>query len=499
LEENYILAIDQGTTSSKAVLFNREGCVAASAQREFRQIFPQSGWVEHDPRDILDSVFSTVTEVLGSIPGSTSALAGIGIANQRETTVVWDRDTGAPIYNAIVWQSRQTLPICERLKADGYASLVTEKTGLLIDAYFSGSKIRWILDHVEGAQARAERGELLFGTIDSWLIWHLSGGALHVTDISNAARTLLFDIQACCWDEQLLDMLNIPRCMLPEVCSNSEILCHTIEQRGMPAGVPISGVAGDQQAALFGQACFEPGMAKNTYGTGCFMLMNTGKRAVSSSHGLLTTVAWKLGDQVEYALEGSIFVAGSVVQWLRDGLQMLEQASESEDYAESLTCNDGVYLVPAFVGLGAPYWRSDVRGAMFGLSRSTRKEHVVRAALESMAYQSRDVLAAMQADAGIPLMQLRADGGVINNDFIAQFQSDMLGVPVLRPKITETTALGAAYLAGLAVGFWESREQLSELWKVGRRFNPGMVESTRERLYTGWQNAVQATIGFRVD
>ena len=499
MEQRYILAIDQGTTSSRAVLFDRAGNVAGSAQHEFRQIFPQPGWVEHDPHEILASVLTTIAEALTSARAEASALAGIGITNQRETTVVWDRHTGQPVYNAIVWQSRQSLAICEQLKVDGYASLVRERTGLLIDAYFSGSKIRWILDHVDGVRARAERGDLLFGTIDSWLIWNLSGGGLHVTDVSNAARTLLFDIHARCWDDELLRMLDIPHSMLPQVRSCSEIYGYTIALAGLPACVPISGVAGDQQAALFGQACFEPGMAKNTYGTGCFMLMNTGVRAVPSRHGLLTTIAWELDGVVEYALEGSIFVAGSVVQWLRDGLQMLTQASDSQACAQSVSSSDGVYLVPAFVGLGAPYWRSDVRGAMFGLSRGTRKEHVVRAALESMAYQSRDVLAAMEADAGIPLKELRADGGAISNDFMAQFQADMLGVPVLRPQVAETTALGAAYLAGLAVGFWESRAEIAELWQMERRFQPGMDESIRERLYRGWRDAVNATIGFRVE
>jgi glycerol kinase len=497
--QRYVLAIDQGTTSSRAMLFDRAGAVAGSAQREFRQIFSQPGWVEHDPQEILASVLATVVEVLTAAQVDAGELAGIGITNQRETTVVWDRRTGQPVYNAIVWQSRQSLAICEKLEADGYASLVREKTGLLIDAYFSGSKIRWILDYVDGARARAERGDLLFGTIDSWLIWNLSGGKLHVTDVSNAARTLLFDIHTRQWDDELLRMLGIPRSMLPEVRSCSEIYGHTMALPGLSAGVPISGVAGDQQAALFGQACFEPGMAKNTYGTGCFMLMHTGTRAVPSRHGLLTTIAWELDGAVEYALEGSIFVAGSVVQWLRDGLQMLARASDSQACAESVESSEGVYVVPAFVGLGAPYWRSDVRGAMFGLSRGTRKEHVVRAALESMAYQSRDVLAAMEADAGIPLKELRADGGAIANDFMAQFQSDMLGVPVLRSKVAETTALGAAYLAGLAVGFWESREQIAALWQVDRCFRPAMEESRRERLYRGWQDAVNATIGFRVD
>jgi glycerol kinase len=497
--QRYILAIDQGTTSSRAMLFDRAGVLVGSAQREFRQIFPQPGWVEHDPQEILASVLAAVADVLASARVEAGELAAIGITNQRETTVVWDRQSGKPVHNAIVWQSRQSLAICEQLETEGYAPVVREKTGLLIDAYFSGSKIRWILDHVAGARARAERGDLLFGTIDSWLIWNLTGGRLHVTDVSNAARTLLFDIHARQWDDELLRMLEIPRRMLPQVRSCSEVYGHTVALPGMPAGVPISGVAGDQQAALFGQACFEPGMAKNTYGTGCFMLMHTGTQAVPSRHGLLTTIAWELEGCTEYALEGSIFVAGSVVQWLRDGLHMLAHASDSQTCAESVASSEGVYLVPAFVGLGAPYWRSDVRGAMFGLSRGTRKEHVVRAALESMAYQSRDVLAAMEADAGIPLKELRADGGAIANDFMAQFQSDMLGVPVLRPKIAETTALGAAYLAGLAVGFWESRAQLAKLWQVDRRFQPAMDERARERLYQGWRDAVAATIGFRVD
>ena len=480
------------------MLFDHAGTVAGSAQCEFPQIFPQPGWVEHDPREILASVTATITQLLASTQVDPRELAGIGIANQRETTVVWDRRTGEPICNAIVWQSRQSAPICERLEAEGYASIVREKTGLLIDAYLSASKIRWMLDHVDGAQARAERGELLFGTIDCWLIWNLSGGRLHVTDISNASRTLLFDIHARCWDDALLRMLDIPRCMLPQVRSCSEVYGHTARSSVFGCEVPICGVAGDQQAALFGQACFEPGMAKNTYGTGCFMLMNTGSVAVPSRHGLLTTIAWELDGTVEYALEGSIFVAGSVVQWLRDGLRMIGVASESQACAESVPSSEGVYLVPAFVGLGAPYWRSDVRGAILGLSRGTRKEHVVRAALESMAYQSRDVLAAMQADAGIPLKELRADGGAITNDFMVQFQSDMLGVPVLRPRVAEITAQGAAYLAGLAAGFWESRAQIAGLWQMECRFQPQMEEAERERLYRGWRDAVAATLGFRV-
>lgn len=498
MEQRYILALDQGTTSSRAILFDHAGSVVGSAQREFAQIFPQPGWVEHNPREILTSVLVTVTELLANTQVELGEIAAIGITNQRETTVVWDRVTGQPIHNAIVWQSRQSLEICDGLKRDGHESLVRERTGLLIDAYFSATKLRWILDRVDGAQQRAENGELMFGTIDSWLVWNLSGGAAHVTDISNAARTLLFDIHKRRWDDDLLSLLRIPRAMLPEVKSNSEVYAHTAAAQFFGASIPIAGMAGDQQAALFGQACFQAGMAKNTYGTGCFMLMNTGEQAVSSTHGLLTTIAWQLGDRVEYALEGSIFVAGSVIQWLRDGLRMLGKASDSQAYAERVASSDGVYMVPAFVGLGAPYWRSDVRGAVFGLSRGTSKEHFVRAALESMAYQSRDVLTAMEADAGMPLKELRADGGAIANDFMAQFQSDMLGVPVWRPQVQETTALGAAYLAGLAVGFWQSCEEIASLWQVDRRFEPQMHEAERDRLYRGWQDAVNATMGFRV-
>ncbi len=498
MEQRYILALDQGTTSSRAILFDRAGSVVGSAQREFPQIFPEPGWVEHNPRDILTSVLVTVTELLANTQVDLAEIAAIGITNQRETTVVWDRATGQPVHNAIVWQSRQSAAICERLQNEGYEPLVRERTGLLIDAYFSGTKLRWILDHVEGAPERAERGELLFGTIDTWLIWNLSGGTAHVTDASNAARTLLYDIHRRCWDDDLLRMLDIPRAMLPEVRSSSEVYARTAPSQFFGASIPIAGVAGDQQAALFGQACFTPGMAKNTYGTGCFMLMNTGEQAVPSKHGLLTTIAWQLGDRTEYALEGSIFVAGSVIQWLRDGLRMLGKASDSQAYAERVASSDGVYVVPAFVGLGAPYWRSDVRGAVFGLSRGTSKEHFVRAALESMAYQSRDVLTAMEADAGIALKELRADGGAMANDFMVQFQSDMLGVPVLRPRVQETTALGAAYLAGLAVGFWRDCDEIANLWQVDRRFTPNMPAAERDRLYRGWQDAVNATMGFRV-
>lgn len=497
MDKRYILALDQGTTSSRAILFDHSGSVVGVAQREFAQIFPQQGWVEHNARDILTSVLVTVTELLANTQVELAEIAAIGITNQRETTVVWEKATGKPIHHAVVWQSRQSMDICERLKQDGHEALVRERTGLLIDAYFSATKLRWILDHVDGAQQSAGRGELLFGTIDTWLIWNLSGGTAHVTDASNAARTLMYDIHRRQWDDDLLAMLDIPRAMLPTVRSSSEVYAHTSPTQFFGASVPIAGVAGDQQAALFGQACFSPGMAKNTYGTGCFMLMHTGEQAVPSRHGLLTTIAWQLGDRVDYALEGSIFVAGSVIQWLRDGLRMLGKASDSQAYADRVPSSDGVYMVPAFVGLGAPYWRSDVRGAVFGLSRGTTKEHFIRAALESMAYQSRDVLTAMEADAGIALKELRADGGAIANDFMAQFQSDMLGVPVLRPRVQETTALGAAYLAGLAVGFWQSCEEIAQLWQVDRRFEPHMRDEERDRLYRGWQDAVNATMGFR--
>jgi len=497
-KKGYILAIDQGTTSSRAILFDHAGNIAGTAQREFTQIFPQPGWVEHNPREILTSVLVTLTEVINNAGIQPSDIDSIGITNQRETAVVWDKASGQPVYNAIVWQSRQTSAICDQLKADGFDDMVRAKTGLLIDAYFSGTKVKWILDHVEGAREKAARGELLFGTIDTWLIWNLTGGKAHVTDYTNASRTLMYDIHACQWDDELLAMLDVPRAMLPEVRSCSEVYGKTLPQFLLGREVPIAGIAGDQQAALFGQACFEPGLAKNTYGTGCFMLMNTGTKAVTSRHGLLTTIAWGIDGKVEYALEGSVFVAGSVIQWLRDGLRMFGKASDSQAYAQRAQGTDGVYFVPAFVGLGAPYWRSDVRGAIFGLSRGTTKEQFIRAALESMAFQTRDVLEAMEADAGIKVKELRADGGAIANDFMAQFQSDILALDVLRPKVQETTALGAAYLAGLATGFWTSREEIASQWAVDRRFEPAMGEDRRQALYQGWKDAVAATLGFRV-
>jgi glycerol kinase len=495
--ETYILSIDQGTTSSRAIIFNKNGEVVHSAQKEFRQYFPKPGWVEHNPNEIWGSILSVVAEVLSESEIKPEQIAGIGITNQRETAVVWDKETGHPVYNAIVWQSRQTSEICEELKEKGYNDLFRNKTGLLIDPYFSGTKVKWILDHVEGVREKANQGKLLFGTIDSWLVWKLSGGRVHVTDYSNASRTQMFNIYELKWDDEILDILGVPKSMLPEVRPSSEIYGKTVDYHFFGKEIPISGVAGDQQAALFGQACFEEGMAKNTYGTGCFMLKNTGENAVRSEHGLLTTIAWGLNGKVEYALEGSIFVAGSAIQWLRDGLRMFNDAKDSEAYAAKVDSNDGVYVVPAFVGLGTPYWDSDVKGAVFGLTRGTTKEHFIRATLESLAYQTKDVLSAMEADSGIKLKTLRVDGGAVKNNFLMEFQSDILDVPVERPVVNETTALGAAYLAGLAVGFWESQEEIAKQWAVGYTFLPKMSDEKRNRLYDGWKKAVNATMVFK--
>ncbi|SFA46931.1 glycerol kinase [Parageobacillus thermantarcticus] len=495
--EKYILSLDQGTTSSRAILFNQKGEIVHISQREFTQYFPKPGWVEHNANEIWGSILAVIATVLSETSIKPEQVAAIGITNQRETTVVWDKHTGLPIYNAIVWQSRQTADICEQLKQQGYDDLFREKTGLLIDPYFSGTKVKWILDNVEGAREKAEKGDLLFGTIDTWLIWKLSGGRAHVTDYSNASRTLLFNIHTLQWDEEILTILGIPKSMLPEVRPSSEVYAKTIPHHFFGVEVPIAGAAGDQQAALFGQACFEEGMAKNTYGTGCFMLMNTGEKAVQSKHGLLTTIAWGIDGKVEYALEGSIFVAGSAIQWLRDGLRMIKQASDSETYAEKVDSTDGVYVVPAFVGLGTPYWDSDVRGAVFGLTRGTTKEHFIRATLESLAYQTKDVLTAMEADSGIALKTLRVDGGAVKNNFLMQFQSDMLGVPVERPVINETTALGAAYLAGLAVGYWKDRKEIATQWQLERQFEPKMAKEKQEKLYNGWKKAVKAAMAFK--
>lgn len=497
MTKDYILAIDQGTTSSRAVLFNHKGEIVETAQQEFEQFFPKPGWVEHDANEIWTSVLACMAGVIRKSDISPSQIAGIGITNQRETTVVWDRNTGKPIHKAIVWQSRQTDEICKELKEQGHEDTFRKKTGLLIDAYFSGTKVKWILDNVEGAREKAENGDLMFGTIDTWLVYRLSGGEKHITDYSNASRTLMYNIYDLEWDQELLDILTVPKSMMPEVRQSSEIYGNTVSYHFFGHEVPIAGMAGDQQAALFGQACFEKGMAKNTYGTGCFMLMNTGEEGIKSEHGLLTTLAWGVDGKVEYALEGSIFVAGSAIQWLRDGLNLVETAAETEGYATSVESTDGVYMVPAFVGLGTPYWDTDARGAVFGLTRGTTKAHFIRATLESLVYQTKDVVDVMVKDSGIELKTLRVDGGAVSNNFMMQFQSDMLDVPVERPMILETTALGAAYLAGLAVGFWESKEQIAQLLQIDRTFNADMPAEQSKELYEGWQKAVEATRVFK--
>ncbi|OYD06699.1 glycerol kinase GlpK [Paludifilum halophilum] len=489
-----MLAIDQGTTSTRAMLFDQRGEVRGSVQREFNQMYPQPGWVEHDAEEIWESTVNVIDELFRKYNLEPGQVAGIGITNQRETTVVWDKQTGQPIYHAIVWQSRQTADICDDLKQQGWESTFRQKTGLLIDAYFSGTKVKWILDHVEGARDRAEKGELLFGTIDTWLIWKLTGGRVHITDYSNASRTLLYNIYRLDWDDELLEILGIPRAMLPEVQPSSKVYGYTEADVFRGTRIPVAGVAGDQQSALFGQACFSPGMAKNTYGTGCFMLMHTGERAVSSDHGLLTTIAWGIDGKVEYALEGSIFVAGAAIQWLRDGLEILENSSDSESCARRLDSNEGVYLVPAFVGLGAPYWDMEARGAIFGLTRGTTRDHLARAALESLAYQTKDVLTAMEQDSGIHLQQLNVDGGAALNDFLMQFQADILKAEVKRPVVNETTALGAAYLAGLAVGYWGDKRTIEANWVADAEYTPRMDARERDALYRGWKDAVQRTM-----
>jgi len=486
----YVMALDAGTTSNRAIIFNQESKIVAVAQKEFTQIFPKAGWVEHDAEEIWGTQIAVAKEVIEKAGLTASDISAIGITNQRETAVVWEKSTGRPIYNAIVWQSRQTMDICNELKEQGLEEEFKEKTGLLVDAYFSGTKVKWILDNVEGARAKAENGELLFGTIDTWLIWKLSGGQIHVTDYSNASRTLMYNIHELKWDEKLLGYLTVPASMLPTVRPSSEFYGNT-DSAVFGAAVPIAGAAGDQQAALFGQTCFEPGMAKNTYGTGCFMLMNTGDKVYTSTHGLLTTIAWGIDGKVEYALEGSIFVAGSAIQWLRDGLRLIEAAPDSEWIAKKVQDTDGVYVVPAFVGLGAPYWDMKARGTIIGLTRGTTKAHVVRATLDSMAYQTKDVLSAMEADSEIKLQALKVDGGAVANNILMQFQADILDVPVDRPRITETTALGAAYLAGLAVGVWTNKEELSQRWQLDTRFEPAMEAKESESLYRGWQKAVK--------
>ena len=495
MTEKYILALDQGTTSSRAILFNKKAEVVHIAQKEFKQYFPNPGWVEHDAEEIWNSIGAVIGEVVSKVDAAN--IEAIGITNQRETTVVWDKKTGKPVYHALVWQSRQTAGICDELKKQNLNEKFRNKTGLLIDAYFSGTKVKWILDNVEGARAKAENGDLLFGTIDTWLVWKLTGGKVHVTDYTNASRTLMYNIHDLKWDDELLAILDVPKNMLPEVKSSSEIYGETTGTLLSGNKVKIAGIAGDQQAALFGQACFEPGMAKNTYGTGCFMLMNTGEKSEISKNGLLTTIAWGIDNKVEYALEGSIFVAGSAVQWLRDGLRMFGDAAESERYAARVKDTAGVYVVPAFVGLGTPYWDSEVRGAVFGLTRGTEKEHFVRATLEAIAYQTKDVLNAMQADAKIELKKLRVDGGAVANNFLMQFQSDILGVEVERPANKESTATGAAFLAGLATGFWESKKDLTNIWQLDKDFSPKMEENTRKNLYQGWQKAIEAARVFK--
>lgn len=494
--KEYILSIDQGTTSSRAILFDKKGSIAASCQKEFTQHFQQPGWVEHDANEIWLSVLSIIGTLIIENEIEVSDIKGIGITNQRETAVVWDRDTGLPVYRAIVWQSRQTEEICHELKDDGYEDLIRSKTGLLIDPYFSATKVKWILDNVEGAREKAEAGKLVFGTIDTWLIWKLTGGKVHATDYSNASRTLMYNIQDLCWDRELLKIYNIPESMLPEVKESSGIFGYTMKEIFMGSEVPIAGVAGDQQAALFGQNCFEKGTVKNTYGTGCFMLMNTGNEPVLSQNGLLTTIAWGINGEVTYALEGSVFVAGSAIQWLRDGLRMFSDAKESEKYAKRVESSEGVYVVPAFVGLGTPYWCSEARGAVFGLTRGTEKEHFIRATLESLAYQSKDVVEAMENDSKHKLCTFRVDGGATFNDLLMQFQSDILGVGVERPVIKETTALGAAYLAGLAVGFYVSMEDIKGNWQLEKRFEATMSEEERSKLTVGWKKAVKATMEF---
>ncbi|NBD24483.1 glycerol kinase GlpK [Paenibacillus glycinis] len=492
--DNYMLALDQGTTSTRALLVDRKGAISGMAQQELPLRYPGSGWVEADASFIWHSALGVIRQLLAETGVGAERIAGLGITNQRETTIVWDRATGEPVYPAVVWQSRQSAGICARLAAEGHEAAVRERTGLRIDPYFSGTKVAWILENVPGARERAEAGELLFGTVDTWLIWKLTGGEVHVTDATNASRTLMYNIYELAWDDGLLAMLGVPKAMLPEVRSSSEVYGHTAPGLFGGYAVPIAGAAGDQQAALFGQACFDKGSVKNTYGTGCFMLMNTGGQPVPSKNGLLTTIAWQTDGRVEYALEGSVFVAGAAIQWLRDGLGMIASAAESAEIAAPSA--DGVYVVPAFVGLGTPYWNSDVRGAMFGLTRATNKAHLVRAVLESLAYQTKDVLTVMEEESGIALCALSVDGGAVANDPLMQFQSDMLGVPIERPVVNESTALGAAYLAGLAVGYWSGREEIRGLRQVDRLFAPAMEEARRTRLYDGWRRAVKAAMAF---
>ncbi|SEW32102.1 glycerol kinase GlpK [Chitinophaga arvensicola] len=487
----YVMAMDQGTTSSRAIIFDHEGAIISTAQKEFTQLFPQPGWVEHDPVEIWSSQIGVATEAMAKVGLEGGNIAAIGITNQRETTIVWDRETGKPVYNAIVWQDRRTADYCDTLKASGMENSVREKTGLVIDAYFSGTKVKWILDHVPGARERANEGKLAFGTVDSWLVWNLTHGAVHATDITNASRTMLFNIHTQEWDAELLTLLDIPASLLPEVKQSSEV-CGETAPGVFAVQIPIAGIAGDQHAALFGQMCTAPGMVKNTYGTGCFMLMNIGSTPIISKNNLLTTVAWKVNGQIQYALEGSIFIAGAIVQWLRDGLGIIRSSSEVEALAASVAQNDGVYLVPAFAGLGAPHWDQHARGTLVGLTRGSSAAHIARAALESIAYQTRDVLKAMEADANISIKELRVDGGATGNNLLMQFQADILQTKVVRPGITETTALGAAYLAGLATGYWKDLEEISRQWKQEKCFSPELPAAQREEWINGWNRAVNA-------
>jgi len=489
--EKYILALDQGTTSSRAILFNNSGEIVSVAQKEFRQIYPKAGWVEHDAQEIWSSQAGVAAEAVAAIGANGLNLAAIGITNQRETTVIWERESGKPIHNAIVWQDRRTAEYCDELKARGLAEKIQQKTGLVVDAYFSGTKVKWILDNVEGARERAKKGELAFGTIDSWLVWNLTRGDLHITDVTNASRTMLFNINTMDWDDEILSIMDIPRELLPEVKQSSEVYGNT-KTTIFASKIPIAGIAGDQQAALFGQMCTKPGMVKNTYGTGCFMLMNIGDKPVPSKNNLLTTVDWKINGKTEYALEGSIFIAGAVVQWLRDGLGVIRESRDVEYFANKVDDSDGVYLVPAFAGLGAPYWNQYARGTMVGITRGTTAAHLARAAQDSIAYQTLDVLGAMQADSGIDIAELRVDGGATVNDTLMQFQSDILQVPVSRPKVTETTALGAAYLAGLAVGYWKDVDEIRKQWQEDRKFSPEMEDAKVAELTRGWKRAIKA-------
>jgi glycerol kinase len=495
MSSQFILALDQGTTSSRSMIFDHHGNIISVAQKEFKQIFPHPGWVEHDAEEIWSTQFGTMAEAVVKANITMKQIAGIGITNQRETTVVWERSTGKPVYNAIVWQDRRTSSYCDELKAAGLSKTIQEKTGLIIDAYFSATKLKWILDNVAGARTKAEKGELAFGTIDTWLIWKLTNGAVHVSDVSNASRTMFLNIHTGEWDEELLKLFTIPKSLLPEVQLSSKIYGVT-GNIVADSGIPIAGMAGDQQAALFGQLCTQPGMVKNTYGTGCFMLMNTGEKAITSKNNLLTTIAWKINDKTEYALEGSVFIAGAVVQWLRDELKIIRTSAEVEKLSQQVQDTDGVYIVPAFAGLGAPHWNQYARGSIFGLTRGSSNAHIARAAIDSIAYQTYDVLKAMEADSGIQIKELRVDGGATVNNQLMQFQSDILNCKVVRPKITETTALGAAYLAGLAVGYWKNIDDIQHQWQIDKEFSPAMDNKKRNELLNGWQRAVKASISW---